>query len=107
MNLSELLKEARGEKSFREMQRITGISHTYLYQLENGVDPRTLKSKLPSLDTLKILSDTLHIDFATLLASVGYPQMLDVNEENEKLRKTLEQLQAAYELALQQPTLKC
>lgn len=90
MNLSDLLKEARGDCSFREMQRRTGISHTYLYQLENGVDPRTLKSKLPSLDTLKTLSDTLHIDFATLLASVGFTQMFEAHEENKRLREALE-----------------
>ena len=88
--LSDLLKEARGERSFREMERRTGISHVYLIQLENGIDPRSSKARQPSLDTLKTLSDKLHIDFATILASVGFPQMLEVESENKRLREALE-----------------
>lgn len=87
--LSDLLKEARGERSFREMERRTGISHVYLIQLENGIDPRSSKARQPSLDTLKTLSDKLQIDFATILASVGFPQMLEVASENKRLREAL------------------
>lgn len=89
------LKEIRGDRSLREMERITGLSHTYLSTLEKGIDPRTDKERLPSLETLDALSRTLKIDFAVLMEKVGFPQLQDKQNENNQLRKALEQIMEA------------
>ncbi|MFY0521408.1 helix-turn-helix domain-containing protein [Lysinibacillus sp. UGB7] len=86
------LTELRGERSLREMERITGLSHTYLSTLEKGIDPRTDKERLPSLETLDTLSRTLKIDFAVLMEKVGFPQLQEKHNENDQLRKALEQV---------------
>ncbi len=86
------LKELRGDRSLREMERITGLSHTYLSTLEKGVDPRTDKERLPSLETLDTLSRTLKIDFAVLMEKVGFPQLQEKQDEIKRLRKALEQI---------------
>lgn len=55
---SQFLMELRGNRSLREMERITGISHTYWSTLEKGVDRRNGKPALPSLKTVKKLGAT-------------------------------------------------
>lgn len=71
-NLGSLLKELRGERSFREMEKITGLSHTYLSSLEKGVDPRSGSERKPTPSVLKKLSEKLSIDYSTLMEAAGY-----------------------------------
>lgn len=90
MTLGEILKKARRDRSYREMERITGISHVYYITLEKGADPRNGKSPTPSIETLQTLSKTLNIDFGQLLESVGVQLIKELREENKRLREALE-----------------
>lgn len=68
----EYLRELRGDRSLREMERITGLSHTYLSTLEKGVDPRSGKERKPTPETLKKLSETLNVPYEELMERAGY-----------------------------------
>lgn len=70
--LGDYLKELRGKKSLRDVQKATGISHTYLSTLEKGFDPRTKKERKPTVDILKKLADHYKIDYYKLLVMAGY-----------------------------------
>jgi len=48
MELPELLKFLRGERSLRELEKLSGLSNAYLSQLENG------KIQSPSVATVKV-----------------------------------------------------
>lgn len=68
MEFGEYLKNVRKNKnlSLRELSSLTGISHPYLSQLENG------KNKRPTPDILKKLSDGMSIPYIGLLEKAGY-----------------------------------
>lgn len=63
-NLGEILKEARKEKGFtlRELSERSGVSHSYISQLENG------RNNNPTPLFLKRISDALSLPFTTLAA---------------------------------------
>ncbi len=71
-DFGKYLKELRGNKSLREMERITGLSHTYLSTLEKGIDPRSGKERKPTPEILKKLSETLDINYTELMERAGY-----------------------------------
>lgn len=71
-NFGNYLKELRGNRSLREMERLTGLSHTYLSTLEKGMDPRSKKGRKPTPEILKKLADTLSIDYFDLMEKAGY-----------------------------------
>lgn len=70
-NFGDVLRQLRGSRSLREMERITGISHTYLSSLEKGYDPRTGKVRKPTPETLRKLS-ALGISYKELMKTAGY-----------------------------------
>lgn len=74
----EYLKELRAGRSLREMERITGLSHTYLSTLEKGVDPRSGNERKPTPEALKKLSDSLGVSYSELMSKAGY-----VEEESD------------------------
>lgn len=97
-NLSEFgkyLKELRGKRSLREMERITGLSHTYLSTLEKGFDPRSGKERKPTPETLKKLSDTLEVSYEKLLEVAGYIKTFGgvISELRKNRGWSLEQLE--------------
>ncbi|MEW5596897.1 helix-turn-helix transcriptional regulator [Peribacillus frigoritolerans] len=71
-NFGNYLKKLRGARSLRDMERITGLSHTYLSTLEKGMDPRSKKERRPTPEVLKKLADTLSIDYFSLMEKAGY-----------------------------------
>lgn len=79
------LRSLRGDKSLREVQKHTGISHTYLSTLERGYDPRTKKPRKPSPDVLRKLADFYKVDYFDLLLKAGHidDQQLKQLKENE------------------------
>lgn len=88
--LGSYLKELRGKKSLRDVQKDTGISHTYLSTLEKGIDPRTNKPREPSFDTLKKLSDYYDVSYIDLLSKAGYvtiDEVFDDVDSNNPLTK--------------------
>lgn len=89
----EYLRELRGDRSLREMERITGLSHTYLSTLEKGVDPRSGKERKPTPETLKKLSETLNVPYEELMKKAGYIKSLGKRVEELRIEKgwTLEE----------------
>lgn len=67
--LGEFLKACRNEKdlSLRQMEALTGISRTYLGNLEKGIDPRTGKEISPTIPTLEKLASGLNRQLNELL----------------------------------------
>ncbi|MFB2517499.1 helix-turn-helix domain-containing protein [Lysinibacillus sp. OTC-L20] len=80
--LGEFIKELRKEKGYtlREVAEKTGISNTYISNLENGVKDS------PSMETLFKLSKALDVNYTQLLEKSGYisekDNILTKDEEN-------------------------
>ena len=65
MELNELLKFLRGDRSLREIQKFTGISNAYWSQLENN------KIKSPSVATVKTLMNCFPNHKSMILKACG------------------------------------
>ncbi|MGE7273555.1 helix-turn-helix domain-containing protein [Brevibacillus panacihumi] len=97
-SIGETLKRLRGKRSLREMEKITGISHTYLSSLEKGVDPRTGKERKPSPETLHKIASALGVDYLGLIEEAGY--LFEAYDEKSKsallaiYKKTSENIKA-------------
>lgn len=72
MSIGRILKELRGKRSLREIERESGVSHTYLSSLEKGRDPRTGKERKPTPDTLKKLAHVYSVPYEWLMSAAGY-----------------------------------
>lgn len=94
------LKELRGDKSFREMERITGLSHTYLSTLEKGVDPRSGKERKPTPDVIRKIAETLGENYFKLMKIAGYMNQADVNELFKKREEIVEEIERERLMAL-------
>jgi transcriptional regulator with XRE-family HTH domain len=82
--LGDFLKELRGTKSLREIEKTSGVSYSYLRRIENGIDPRSGKEFIPSPDTLKKLAKAYDYDYIDLMDMAGYLSNLS-NVEKENL----------------------
>ena len=69
--LSELLIEYRGDRSLREMERLTGIAHTYWATLERGYDLRDHKPINPKWETLLLISKLLSLTVDQIMEEVA------------------------------------
>lgn len=71
-NLGKFIKKLRMEKdlSLRELAEQTGLSHSYLCNLENGSDPRSGKPLSPTIPTLEKLSAGLNVSLHKLIDMV-------------------------------------
>ena len=85
----DYLKEIRGNRSLREMEKITGLSHTYLSTLEKGYDPRSGKKRNPTPEVIKRLAETLDENYFELMQLAGYMESSDLNDLYQK-RQELE-----------------
>ena len=70
--IGKYIKELRGSKSLRQMERDTGVSHTYLSSVEKGRDPRSKKELIPPPPTLKKIADGTGADYLEMLKIAGY-----------------------------------
>lgn len=91
--LGELIKMARINKNMTtsDVSAATGVSQGYISKIE-------LNQKQPSLSLLKELSETLEVPYDELLIASGYldqSKYLVLIEENNQLRKALEQIMEA------------
>jgi len=71
-NMIEKLMQVYNIKSIRELDRITGVSNTYLGNLIKGKDPRSGKPMSPTIDMLKQICDGLNYPLEVFLAETGY-----------------------------------
>lgn len=71
--LGKFLKSIRAEKdlSLRELSARTGLSHSYLNNLENGADPRTGNPVSPTIPTLEKLAVGLDVPLNELIVMVS------------------------------------
>ena len=60
--LGEFIKLRRGNKSLREFADEIGISHSYLDNIEKGIDSKTKKKVNITTDLLFKLSSILNVD---------------------------------------------
>jgi len=66
-------RRAHLDLSLRETARRTGISASYLVELEHGRNPSTGRAPMPSPPVLAAIGAVLDVDLATLLAATGVP----------------------------------
>lgn len=96
--LGEFIKELRKEKGYtlREVAEKTGISNTYISNLENGVKDS------PSMETLFKLSKALDVNYTQLLEKSGYISEKDniLTKEEEKAFEAAAFLKSSEELYL-------
>lgn len=74
------LRKLRGAKSLRKASKEIGISHTYLDSLEKGLDPRSEKERMPSIETMRKISKVYNIDLIELLIEADYLSTKDVKQ---------------------------
>lgn len=79
-SFGETLKLLRKDESLsiRELGKRTGISHSYLSQIENG------KRKAPTRDLIQKLSGALNVDYFYLLGKADYLKFEELSEEEKQ-----------------------
>jgi transcriptional regulator with XRE-family HTH domain len=70
--LGNILKNLRGKRSLRDIAKDTGLSHSYIADLEKGYKHSTKAPTKPSPDTLKRLASTYNYPYLNLLKDAGY-----------------------------------
>ncbi len=91
--LGQYIKKKREEKNMalRPFAEMCDLSHAYIDKLEKGVDPRTGKPVIPTIDTLQKISQALNCPLEELLKQGGYIEKKD--EVESELDLTLEEQQ--------------
>jgi HTH-type transcriptional regulator, competence development regulator len=96
--LGKFLEELRGKLSLRDAAEKSGLSHTYIRDLELGVNRKTKAPIRPSADTLKQLADAYNYPVSELLKKAGYLEdengvsnkdEIDIAKRMEQFRKDL------------------
>ncbi|MFJ6210554.1 helix-turn-helix domain-containing protein [Lysinibacillus sp. NPDC092081] len=70
--LGDLLIKLRGNHSLREIGELTGLSHTYISDVEKGYRRGSKKQLKPSPDTLKRLASAYNYPYEELMKIAGY-----------------------------------
>lgn len=83
--LYEIIKNRRIELdiSIRKASKLTGVSTSYLSNLEKGRDPRSGKYIKPTPETLEMISKGYNLDYNDLLVAAGV--LKDDNEDVNSL----------------------
>lgn len=82
--LGEFLEHLRGDMSLRDAAKKSGLSHTYIRDLELGVNRKTKAPIKPSPDTLKRLSDAYGGgSYEELMKKAGYFEQIPLFEIDE------------------------
>lgn len=92
--LGKTLKQLRGKRSLRDIADKTGLSHTYIADIENGYRRGSKKPIHPTPETLKKLSKALDASYGELMVLAGY---WGKNEEYDDLLTEIYNEEAALE----------
>ena len=92
MDIGPLLRKLRGETSLREVRRLTGISNSYLSEIERG-------ERRPGTSLIKRLAALYGVDIRHLMKSAGY---LD-NEGGEPSSNEPLEIERAFQYVLADP----
>ncbi|MDF2925897.1 MAG: family transcriptional regulator [Paenibacillaceae bacterium] len=97
----DLLVSWRGKRSLREVSEKTGLSHTYIRDLELGYNRSTKKKLLPSEETLRKLA-TYYEKPYDYLYSLAYRHLVpDVDTEVQRSKSYKRVVFHSYGIALQ------
>jgi transcriptional regulator with XRE-family HTH domain len=80
--LGEVLRELRGKRSLRSVADITGLSHSYIADIEKGIRRDTKAPINPSPEILKRLANAYNYSYEELLKLAGY-----IEEQEETTEK--------------------
>jgi transcriptional regulator with XRE-family HTH domain len=105
--IGDFLRELRGNRSLRDIQKISGVSYTYLRSIEIGVDPRSGNEIVPTPQTLEKLAAAYNRSYAELMVLAGYwpedellepisPPNNKDDSDNDELLKILNKPQLKY-----------
>ena len=96
-DLGKYLEQVRLSKkmSLREAAKRSGLSYTYIRDIEIGLNRKTKKEVEPSPSALKKLADAYGIDYYELLEKAG---IIDEKEIKEASRKVSEMLRESSEI---------
>ncbi len=95
LEIGPLLKRLRGNTSLREVRRITGISNSYLSEIEKG-------ERRPGTSLLKRLAALYSVDIHVLMERAGY---LDNEEDGDPSDEPLE-IERAFQYVLADPVFR-
>ena len=72
--LGDIIKSYREEHglSLRAFAEKCGFSHAYVNKLEKGIDPKSKKEVIPTIDTLEKIADAMNISLGELLKEMNY-----------------------------------
>lgn len=88
--LGKLLEELRGKRSLREVAKATGLSHTYIRDIEIGIRRGSKTPITPSPEALKKLSHVYQYPYGELLKKAGYlPEDFDNDRLEDSIRTDL------------------
>lgn len=86
MLLGDIIKQYRTEHkmSLQDFADLIGSSRSYIHMLEKNVNPTTNKPINPSIETLKLLAQAMHMDLDYLLKLLNTDQNIYLDEEEYK-----------------------
>ncbi len=76
-SLGQFLEQLRGKMTLREAAAKSGLSHTYIRDIELGVNRKTKAPIKPSPETLKSLAKAYDYPFIDLMKKAGHLQSED------------------------------
>ena len=93
--IGPLLKRLRGELSLRQVRRLTGISNSYLSEIEKG-------ERRPGANLLKRLATLYSVDVRVLMERAGH---LD-NEREEDAANESQEVERAFQFVIDDPVFR-
>jgi transcriptional regulator with XRE-family HTH domain len=72
--LGDYIKEYRDKKdlSLRDFAKLCDLSHSYVASLEKGIDSRSKKPVVPTIETLEKIAKATNTTLRQLLVELGY-----------------------------------
>lgn len=85
--IGSILKELRGKRSLREIEKLSDVSYGHIRNIENGMDPRTGKEIKPSPEVLKKLAHAYNFPHDQLMYAAGYyyDKPPEINQKGKKI----------------------
>ena len=96
LEIGPLLKRLRGDMSLREVRRVTGISNSYLSEIEKG-------ERRPGTNLLKRLATLYSVDIHVLMERAGY---LDNEGEDADPADDPQEIERAFQYVLADPVFR-
>lgn len=86
MLLGDIIKQYRTQHqmSLQDFADLIGSSRSYIHMLEKNVNPTTNKPINPSIETLKLLAQAMHMDLDHLLKLLNDDQTIYLDENEYK-----------------------